>query len=115
MLLKNIEDEGIPTHKNETKWKNLVTEGKCKEFVKMLIHGYVPPDLMEHTSHHSLSEITWNIGIGLNKYPSKISMGSELQDTTNITTSKSHAIFAIRTRFLIQDWINVNEYIGQKR
>jgi hypothetical protein len=54
----------------------------------MLINGNVPLNVMAHTSHHSLSDITWDIGVGLNKYQSKISVGSELQ---------KNAISAIRT------------------
>lgn len=95
MLLKNIDNEDIPTSTLKHGWKNLVTKGYCKEFAKMVIKGYAPLNVMTHTSHYSLSDITWSIGIGLNQYQSKISsVGSELQNTTNATnTSKPNAIF----------------------
>ncbi len=120
----------------EVNWEKIIRDKGCEYFAKMIIHGRVgslqKAGPMDHLGQYSLTTITRNIGIGLTRFQptfaspllnhsSHSSMFNDTDDqlsdklATNGSRNISGALFAVRTRFLKEDWLGVNEYLGQHR
>lgn len=91
-------------------WEEMVKNRKCSDFAKMCMKGLVN-NALQHI-RFNLATITWNIGVGLTRY--QPNFNSTLSKTSN-TKSTSGAIFTVRSHNLVEDWISVNEYLGQDR